>query len=364
MARRRREVYVRKLIRLGKVSSAVVLPKVWVEAQGLKPGDQVYIRLKEDGTLEIGPAVSPIERLRKQTLIIYADRCGDPNLIARNLIGAYINGIINLKIVRSDRAALPSEVIETVHKIASRFDEMYIKKEVRNVLELQIIHSEETVNVNEKISELLMHVYSELEHLALALEKRDKRHLEEVLKIEELIDRLYYILLRRLLLVQRGRLPAELFGLESVMHVIGNRRILGILELTSDFMADIARELMENLDVFDEEISKTISSLLHEIRKPLPDIVRGFNPPDMELANQVLNELAVIEAKLKETREKIAEKVRDVKKAVLITTVLTRLVDAVRLLSGVCEVIINRALESPERWGRGLVELQISEERT
>ena len=361
--RRRKEVYIRKLIRLGKVSSAVVLPKSWIETQNLRPGDQVYIREREDGVLEISPAIMPMENLRRQVFIIYADKVTDSELLKRLIIGAYTQGLINIRVARSDLDFLSNNIIELIHKLTSRFDEVYIKRELRNLVDIEVIHSEAEININEKIAEMFMHLYSEIEHLARALETKERKHLEEVLKIEELIDRYYYKLLRRIILIQRGRLPAEKHGLESILHVIGNRRIIGIIEMISDLTAEIAKELMEeSIDMFDERILSSIKALLDAIRKTIPDTIRAFSPPDFMLAHDVLQRLGRLETALKSFRKNIEKIVTDVKKAVYLVSIITKLVDTTRLFSGVCEVIINRAIENPEQLGANVFELISAQE--
>lgn len=46
---------VRKIVRVGKRSYAVILPKRWLQLLGVQPGDSAFIVLNDDGTLTISP---------------------------------------------------------------------------------------------------------------------------------------------------------------------------------------------------------------------------------------------------------------------------------------------------------------------
>lgn len=50
---------VRRLVKVGKRSYAVVIPKRWVELLGIKPGDSIYLVLGEDGSLTMAPLRGP-----------------------------------------------------------------------------------------------------------------------------------------------------------------------------------------------------------------------------------------------------------------------------------------------------------------
>jgi len=106
-------VEVRKVIRVGKQSSAIVVPSTWMKQLGLNPGDQV--KLIYDGNRVIMTPVKESELLRGQIMVEGSDKVTFTKLKA-----AFMEGIVNIK--------LKAEYEEAVKLLTE------LKKEVPSVL--------------------------------------------------------------------------------------------------------------------------------------------------------------------------------------------------------------------------------------
>ncbi|MEM0004456.1 MAG: AbrB/MazE/SpoVT family DNA-binding domain-containing protein [Desulfurococcaceae archaeon] len=106
-------VEVRKVIRVGKQSSAIVVPSTWMKQLGLNPGDQV--KLIYDGNRVIMTPVKESELLRGQIMVEGSDKVAFTKLKA-----AFMEGIVNIK--------LKAEYEEAVKLLTE------LKKEVPSVL--------------------------------------------------------------------------------------------------------------------------------------------------------------------------------------------------------------------------------------
>jgi SpoVT / AbrB like domain. len=106
-------VEVRKVIRVGKQSSAIVMPSTWMKQLGLNPGDQV--KLIYDGNRVIMTPVKESELLRGQIMVEGSDKVAFTKLKA-----AFMEGVVNIKLKASYEEAV---------KLMSE-----LKKEVPSVL--------------------------------------------------------------------------------------------------------------------------------------------------------------------------------------------------------------------------------------
>jgi len=84
-------IEIRKVIRVGKQSSAVVIPSTWMKQLGVNVGDQV--KLIYDGTRVIMTPIKENELLRGQIMIEGTDKIAFAKLIA-----AFMEGIANIKL--------------------------------------------------------------------------------------------------------------------------------------------------------------------------------------------------------------------------------------------------------------------------
>lgn len=342
---------VRTLLRLGKSSLVVVLPKDWLKELDLKAGDKVVVTQEEDGTLKILPSnIETKKNGRKINITINVDNCSEPNLIERILVGNYLVGNDFINIV-STKSILSPDYLKTIRKIVNKLRGVEIVEHTTNKIVLQCVADPIKFTISNILNRMLSLIISALDYIKRGLREDNRDYIKEVFYIEEEIDRLYWLAIRQILTVQKNRALTKLVGIESPLHLVGNRTIVKTLEMASDYLEDVAKDTLDvlNLVSYNEysEIFDEIVGLIDKLEDVASDVIRSYSGLDLKTANDVLNQINGLEKYGRELIEKIMSSTTNVKIGVLLVRIVTRLIDMTRSLSIVCEIVINRALEFP-----------------
>lgn len=113
----------RRLQRTGGSTITVSLPKPWVDARGLKAGDNIALIQLEDGSLLLDPAPGPAPDL---SIDVTPPRDLDDDHLLRQLIGLYIKGYRRITILAPGQSPLEPGV----RHLVQRFTEMTIGPEI------------------------------------------------------------------------------------------------------------------------------------------------------------------------------------------------------------------------------------------
>jgi len=130
----------RKLLRLGSRSIVVTLPKEWINANSLKPGDRVYV-VEEEGRVVIMPYTRASQR--EAEMVVDLDKLGladeDYASTARRILGcAYIMGVDSL-LIKAGKSALEAIASEAPRMgfpiIAVNVDEEAGQLRISNIID-------------------------------------------------------------------------------------------------------------------------------------------------------------------------------------------------------------------------------------
>jgi len=349
---------VRTLLKLGKSSLVVVLPKDWLREVGLRSGDKVLVKQEEDGSLKIIPAnMSLSDETLRARVVVNLDKCGDEKLVQRLLVANYLIGNDTVTII-SKKSVIPPHTLKSVREVISKLRGFEIIEQRPDLIVLQCMTDATKFSMENLVGRLLALILSMVDYVKKAFDEGKMEYLKEIPFLEDELDRIYWFGVRQLLMVQRNRALAKFVGIESALHIVGNRTILKVLELAGDYLEEIAKDLLraqwEQLEKC-EAFRKAISNLVDQIEDIIGDTLRAFNGLDIFLANEILERVAQLEKQIHENAEKILLGLSDVKTGGIIMKVFTRLVDMAKSLGVVCEVVINRSMEEPGRMARGCI---------
>jgi len=162
-------------------------------------------------------------------------------------------------------------------------------------------------------------------------------------------DRIYWLVVRQLLLAIRDRSVGSKIGIESPTHVAGNRIVVKTLEEMADSAENIAKEVlaMKDLSVASESIIEGISKYSAMVQSTSEKMMKSLLTLDVKLANDAI---ASTEAAIREQRkltERILTSVKEVSVAVSLRTIVWNLAEMAKYAKIIGEIAINRALEAP-----------------
>ncbi|RLF07732.1 MAG: hypothetical protein DRJ60_02010 [Thermoprotei archaeon] len=339
---------IRNVQLVGKYTFTLSLPKEWVQRWNLKKGDKIVIMEDEDGSLRIAPEIKGRNK-RVTTYRISADKCDQPWLLERLLIGNYMLGKETIEIV-SERSIKPEHLME-VRKALRRLTGLSIVEESQNHVVLQCLIEPIKFPVEKLIRRLyaltsIMHSDS-----VNSLVDRDKELAISVLQREAEADMVYWLTVRQLVMAADDRSIARDIGIKDIKHQQGLRVVAKSLESIADQAENIARACLNLID-FNLKLDKPILAMIKEFSDAVCKIhnkaLDAYFKCDLFLANEAINESKEIEKYEVKINEAAISYIKDARLLMTVYKVADSLRSMSKYAADIAEIAINRFLAESE----------------
>lgn len=353
------KVETRKLQQVGHSTLMVSLPKEWVRATRLSQGDTLTIQQNEDGTLHILP-IGITEKKEIIKCIVDADKCDKPGIIARIITGIYIIGHETLEIISSK--GFESSQLSEIRQIIQRLTGMsVVEQDMHHVVIKNFVDP-----TRFPTNGLLRRVYiitSWMQEASIQALKENRKNLaNEVIHMENEVDRIYWLVVRQMLLAIKDKTVEKKIGIESSLNIVGDRTIAKVLEKIGDYSENIANEVIKILDAGimpSNSIVASIEKIFNKIHNIYSESTKSFFTTDLFKANDVLemNESItddyqkVIDLILNDFTKNISQDGKVIRERVdvylSLRAILWNFTQIASYSATIAEITINRALEKP-----------------
>lgn len=327
----------RKVQKTGTSTITVSLPKDWVTANGIKPGDSVYMEVQPDGTLNIEPEMHGARESKTHVIIIGKD---DPTEhVTRKLIGAYLAGGTIIEVRSKGRMDLDTK--------------RSIKDFARLVIGPEIIDETATTVVLHDLSDPMelpqkkcvrrMHLIVDSMHrdAMVAYAEGDVGLAKDILERDQDVDRLYWMTVKQHALIMDDRRLAKRLGVD--MH--GSLSLLlaaRILERVGDHAEKIAREA---ISITGEARPPAVAEM-HDLSARAIDVlksaVEAFFVQDVSSANAIIDDARELVDSLAELLPRLQGS--GGKGTMSRTAVMDSLTRTVMYATDIAEIAINDAM--------------------
>jgi phosphate uptake regulator len=336
----------RKVQRVGYSTLTVSLPRNWVQDVKLKAGDIVSIKREDDGSLKLIPGT---ERKREEVknVVVNADMCNSPNLLTRVITGNYILGHDTIQVLAKDE--LRKVHLEEVRATTKRLTGFSIVEQTLKQVTLQSFVDPTRFPIYGLMRRLHIIMLSMLDASIKALVERRPEPAAEVTHMEEEADRIYWLIVRQLLLAIRDRASGSKMGIESPVHILGNRVVAKTLEEMADSAENIANEVLalKDQEMASETILNDIAKFSAQVTKISEHSFKALLTGDINLANEALEAVETAENDERRLTQKVLTHVKDVSVAVSLRTIVWNLSQIAKYCRIIGEVTINRIMEKP-----------------
>ncbi len=277
----------RKIMRLGKSSLVVSIPKSWASKYRLDSSDHVILLPQRDGSLAVYPIKEFTDEPSKQEII--TDPEDEPGILERRLIAAYLNnfGIIR---VRSTGVFTPEQ-------------QTLVRKRVRMLTGLQIIDAstnEIVIQSLMKLNQLDLPKSMRLAHRITttmlvdalsALQFRDTELAKTVIGLDEDVNQFYFLVFKQLraaLLDPRFMNELSIDSMDCLTYLMFIQRIENV--------ADHAKNIGEAVIALgNEECPKDLLNLTlktgNHVHRIYSTAAEAMLIGDDRAANHVINEI-------------------------------------------------------------------------
>jgi len=291
-------IETRKVQKTGGSSYIISLPKVWIDKHHIENHDTLGILGQPDGNLLITPQIETEKIIKIKEIIV--DDFKDENYLFRILIGVYIMGFSKI-IIKSSRKfdAFIRDCITNFTQIAIGPE---VVEESSNFIVIKDLLNPTEMPFEKTIKRMYILVHDMHEDAIRAFETSDRNLAEEVIKRDNDVDRLHWLIGRQSHIALRDIILCQKMGitLEQASHY---QQMSRFLERIGDHASKIARNVLilkqQELDKNLKEEIKTVSNLSMDLLNKSLD---AWLQKSLVLANENIEDIKNLIA----TTEKIS----------------------------------------------------------
>ncbi len=347
------EFETRKVQKLGYSSVGISLPKEWAAANGLRPGAIITLAVEDDGSLRVRMGSLEDHPVTSEAMID-ADEWGGHEALTRIITGNYLVGRSTIR-VRS-REELAPEQLQEIHEAVRGLTGLTIVNQGPKFVTIENF-AEPTRFPIEGLLRRLHYLTSRMENLALGvLAGASGGNIEEVVRMEAEVDRLYWLVVRQLLLAAQNRSVAGKIGEGEPRHLLGDRVVAVMLENVGDLWEELATgsaSLLKPTRRIPKEFSKAVGTVKERLEKLMDLTMTAFFTANLDKANQAMELKESLEADLRQFSQASGLKC-DGKGAGICSTctflraVLRPIEQVTKYYGTIAQITMNRSLEPPK----------------
>jgi len=336
---------MRRVVKLGRSTLAVTLPKEWVEEVKLKKGDYVLAEEGEEKALKISKLKEKVY-IAPKVCVINVDSIKSKTLLDRLIIGAYNVGH-ELIWLQSRRGFKPDQIIE-VNKILQKLVGLHIVEQTENIVLLQSLADPSKPSLDNSIRRLHLLTNSMLDNIIRAITEWDKSFLENVMFIGSECDKIYWLVIRQLLTAVTDKSISESLGVRSYLWLVGNRAVVRILKTLIRHNESISKWVMKMIERGSKPDKESLSKVTELGRYAIQTqtaTIESLLMRDIEKANNIVDQVIEKAEEIDEIAVSVASSVADEFAKTALLNVIAELKCSLLDMKAIAEIAINRGTE-------------------
>lgn len=328
----------RKVQKTGGSSFIVSLPKEWIVEHGIKEKDTLGIISQPDGNLLVTPKIDSEDLIKE--IEIDTEKFNSANFLFRALIGAYIMGYSKIKIISSKR--FEPEIRECISNFTQIAIGPEIIEETNNIIIIKDLLNPKEMPFEKTIKRIYILVGGMHQDAMTALTTKNTSLAEDVLKKDDEIDRLHWLIGRQTHIVLRDIILSQKMGitLEEAYHY---HQISRFLERIGDHAVKIASNV---ISIINQNIDSKILQRIIEASKYSMDLLDrsmdAWRNKDISQANETIERMPDLVTQCK----KISSKQDNENQGLFIE--IGYIIESIRRTGeysiDICEIIINNLI--------------------
>jgi phosphate uptake regulator len=287
---------IRRVQMTGGSSYIVTLPKEWIKSLNIRKNDQIGLITQSDGTLLVTPK---IDREHTQKIREFdVNNVTNQDYLLRRLIGAYIAGYNSIEIKSSTRMSPSTKM--TVRKFKETTIGQEIVEETDNLIIVKDLLNPAEMPFDRTIKRMYIIVKGMHEDIMTAIQRNDKKLIEDVLLRDNEVDRLHWLVARQHNIILQNVSFAEKMGI-TIELATTSFLISRIVERIGDHVIRIAKNATNLTDKkISEEILEKLESSSNLAMNIFNKSITSFLRKDVKSANETIDSVQKLEIKCKE----------------------------------------------------------------
>lgn len=319
----------------------ISLPKDWIEELKIKVGENMTIVKNSNQSITLFPRDQ--ENDEKIIAVIYSSQKDSGDSVKRKIIAAYLAGYKTIQI-KTKGMKIPSEHSKSVRELVrSSMIGTEIVESSSDAMTIQILTRLPELSFETALKRMYLMAANMVKESIDALEKRDTSHADEVVNMDDEVDRFGLYMRRNLVLAVGNENILQDMGLKRPSDCLEYRTIISKIERIGDHASLIAKRIKFIEDTIDPKIIIKIKKLSEKSLEVFEESINAVQNHDFQKGENVAEKVNKVIEEEKEIMSKIKE---GEKNSTIIRFVLEDLRRIAEYSSDIAEVAIDENIHS------------------
>jgi phosphate uptake regulator len=324
----------------GGSTYTISLPKKWIDELGIKNGDNMTMIKNANRSLTLFPGLDS-EKPPKNATITIGQKDSEES-IRRKVIALYLTGYKTIRI-SSKGIKFPPKYSRLIKDLVRKF-----------MIGTEIVESDSesiTIQILTRLPELTFEVALKRMYLMTAnmhrqaidaLKKFDAEYAEEVIRMDDEVDRFGLYMMRTLIMAIQNASMLYDVGLAQPSDCLNYRTVISRIERIADHAALIAKRIKFLKEPLDSKTLKEIEAISVDALRCFEGAILALGKKDHVMAEKVATNIASIIEKEKD----LMYSMRESKNSAAIHFILEDIRRTAEYSGDIVEVIINETIHS------------------
>ncbi|MFH1433221.1 MAG: phosphate uptake regulator PhoU [archaeon] len=272
---------IRKIQKTGASTFTISLPKSWITKNNVNSGDKLSIFEDKNGSLNINIHTSEKVLSEREIDIDRYDDCA----LTRKLLALYLDGSDRIKLV--SKRGFDSSKREAILKHIKRTIGFEISDESKNTMILQDFFSNDYLSFMKSIRRAFI-ISKFMLNDAMKTDKQNQKALESIMKWEEEIDRILFLVKRQTGLAIINSLTLKQLNINA-LECMSYKYLIEQIEAITDHIVAIAQQNVYSRDMIPDEVFSDIHEFYEMTLEYYENAMKCYLKKDFYGANSLVD---------------------------------------------------------------------------
>ncbi|MEC4847933.1 MAG: phosphate uptake regulator PhoU [Nitrosarchaeum sp.] len=332
----------RKIQLSGGSTYIISMPKEWIEELKIKVGENVTIVKNSNKSLTLFPREHGNDKNQTTATIISSQKDSGES-VKRKIIAAYLAGYKTIQI-KTKGMKIPSEHSRSIRELVhSSMIGTEIVESSSEAMTIQILTRLPELSFESALKRMHLMAINMIKEAIESLEEKDIPHADEVINMDDEVDRFGLYMRRNLVLAIENQSILEDMGLKRPSDCLEYRTIVGKIERIGDHASLIAKRIKFIEDEIDLKTISKIKKLSEKALEVFEESMMSVQNHDFQKAENVAEKVSKIIEEEKEIMSKIND---NGKNSTVIKFILEDLRRIIEYSGDIAEVAIDENIQS------------------
>ena len=281
----------RKVQEVGKGTLLVSLPKDWVKKYEVKKGDILVLEVDQLGNIILSLGKKKVS----QSLSIIDCKQKGLKTILGEVVGAYLLGYN--RIIVSNLPQIKSSERESVRSFLSKLAGLEIVDEGKDSITAEFVTDITLLNPNKILGRMSLLTKTMFIDSISSLIKFDMETIENVIKLDDEVDRLYFLVVRLMRSAIQSPEIMRKFNL-SAIECLDHRLYASLIESIGDYACIIAANIKNGMQPLDDKLVEEFAEIKNFFESMFEIAYRAYQTKDTTLKENILTVSDDVERKV------------------------------------------------------------------